>query len=198
MKLPNSTMCFFQHSIIHTILSKFSKFFGLAMQCFRLKRTPLSFNDFENSKVNHLVAKRNASVVWEKDLLHGSGKVKLASGALAEFPVSWSARIEESGGKTSPEELLAAAQASCFAMAMSAGLARNGTPPERLDVNAQCTFEKVGDGWKVTTMEINVEGKVPGISNEKFEEVAASTAKNCPISGAISGNVKITHIAKLA
>ena len=148
--------------------------------------------------MNYMAAKRSASAVWEKDLLHGSGKVKLASGALAEFPVSWSARTEESRGKTSPEELLAAAQASCFAMAMSAGLARNGTAPDRLDVNAQCTFEKIGDGWKVTTMEINVEGKVRGISSEKFEEIAASTAKNCPISGAISGNVKITHSAKLA
>lgn len=144
-----------------------------------------------------MVAKRSASVVWEKDLLHGSGRVKVASGALQEFPVSWSARTEESGGKTSPEELLAAAQASCFAMAMSAGLSRNGTPPERLNVSAECTFDKVGEGWKVMTMEIKVEGKVPNIDRSKFEEIAANTASGCPISGAIKGNVKISHTATL-
>lgn len=145
-----------------------------------------------------MAAKRRANVIWERDLVHGSGKVSLASGALPDFPVSWPSRAEESsGGKTSPEELLAAAQAACFSMALSAQLGRNGTPPERLNVTAECTFDKVGEGYKVTTMEISVRGKVPKIDNEKFEELAKNAAANCPISSALKGNVQITGSATL-
>ena len=145
-----------------------------------------------------MAAKRKANVVWEDDLLHGSGKVNLASGALPEFPVSWAARAEESsGGKTSPEELLAGAHASCFAMAFSGQLARNKTPPERLSVSATCTLDKVGEGYKVTTMEIAVKGKVPNIDKLKFEELAKIAVNNCPISNALKGNVQITETAIL-
>jgi osmotically inducible protein OsmC len=137
-------------------------------------------------------------VVWEKDLVHGSGRVKVASGALPEFPVSWSSRSEEDpNGKTSPEELLAAAQASCFAMALSAALARNKTPPERLDVSASCTFDKVGEGYKVTAMEISVRGRVSGIDETKFKELAKNAASTCPISSALKGNVQISETAML-
>lgn len=145
-----------------------------------------------------MAAKRRANVTWENDLLHGSGKVSIGSGALPDFPVSWPARSEaSSGGKTSPEELLAAAQASCFAMALSGSLGRNGTPPERLNVSAECTFDKVGDAYKVTTMEITVRGKVPNIDRAKFEELASTAARNCPISGALKGNVQISENASL-
>lgn len=144
------------------------------------------------------MAVRRADVIWEKDLVHGSGKVKVASGALPEFPISWPARSEDnSNGKTSPEELLAAAQASCFAMALSAALARNKTPPERLDVSAQCTFEKVGEGYKVTTMEIDARGRVPNLDMPKFEELAKNAASTCPISTALKGNVQISETAVL-
>jgi lipoyl-dependent peroxiredoxin len=130
--------------------------------------------------------------------VHGSGMVKVASGALPDFPISWPARSEDnSNGKTSPEELLAAAQASCFAMALSAALARNKTPPERLDVSAECTFDKVGEGYKVTKMEINVRGKVPNLDNAKFEELATNAANSCPISTALKGNVQISETAAL-
>lgn len=112
--------------------------------------------------------------------------------------VSWSARTEASGGKTSPEELLAAAHAACYSMALSAGLGRLQKPPERLDVRATATFDKVGDGWKVTTMELNVVGKVPGLSAAEFESAARSAAEGCPISGALKGNVAVSVQAKLA
>ncbi len=145
-----------------------------------------------------MAAKRAAEAVWEHDLLHGHGTVKGTSGALGELAVSWSARTEASGGKTSPEELLAAAHAACFSMALSAGLGRMQKPPERLNVTATATFDKVGDAWKVTTMELNVVGKVPGISLAEFENAAKAAGAGCPISGALKGNVAITVQARLA
>ncbi len=145
-----------------------------------------------------MAAKRTAEAVWEHDLAHGHGKVKGTSGALGEVAVSWAARTEAPGGKTSPEELLAAAHASCFSMALSAGLGRLGHPPERLDVRATATFDKVGDAWKVTTMELHVVGKVPGISAEEFTNAAKAAGQGCPISGALKGNVVISVDSKLA
>jgi osmotically inducible protein OsmC len=140
---------------------------------------------------------RTAEAVWEHDLLRGHGTVKGTSGALGEMPVTWSARTEASGGKTSPEELLAAAQAACFSMALSGGLGRMQKPPERLNVSATATFDKVGDAWKVTRMDISVVGKVPGISAAEFETAAQAAGKGCPISGALQGNVALTVRAKL-
>jgi osmotically inducible protein OsmC len=140
---------------------------------------------------------RSASVVWEKDLLKGAGTVTVGSGAFLQFPVTWASRTEDSGGRTSPEELLAAAHASCYAMALSATLARRGTPPERLDVTAVCSFERVGEGWKVTTSELSVKGRVPGLGMGTFEEVARAAEKACPISNAIRNNVDIKLSASL-
>ena len=140
---------------------------------------------------------RTAEVVWEKDLLTGHGSVRMMSGALPEFPVTWASRTETPGGKTSPEELLAAAHASCYAMAFSATLARKRTPPERFDVTAKCTFDNVGDGFKVTTMELTVHGTVPGLQSSAFQEVAKEAEKACPISNAIRNNVEIRLTANL-
>ncbi len=137
------------------------------------------------------MAKRTASVTWENDLIRGKGTVRFGTGALPETGVTWASRTEQPGGKTSPEELLAAAHASCYAMALSATLARNGTPPTRLDVTAVCTFDRVGDGWKVTTMELTVKGTVRGIDSSKFEEIARVAEGGCPISNAIRNNVEI-------
>ena len=142
-------------------------------------------------------AVRSAEVVWEKDLLTGHGSVKIMSGAIPEFPVTWASRTEAPGGKTSPEELLAAAHASCYAMALSATLARKRTPPERLNVTAKCTFDKVGDGFKVTTMELTVRGKVPTLQASAFQEAAQAAEKACPISNAIRNNVEIKLSATL-
>jgi lipoyl-dependent peroxiredoxin len=144
-----------------------------------------------------MAAKRTAEAIWEHDLLHGSGTVKGTSGALPSLSVSWSSRTEASAGKTSPEELLAAAHAACYSMALSAGLGRMQKPPERLDVTATATFDKVGEGWKVTTMELDVVGKVPGISAAEFESAAQAAGQGCPISGALKGNVAVTVRAKL-
>ncbi|MCI4330099.1 MAG: OsmC family peroxiredoxin [Thermoplasmata archaeon] len=144
-----------------------------------------------------MAAKRTAEAVWEHDLLKGHGRVKGLSGGLAETPVTWVARTEASGGKTSPEELLAAAHAACYSMAFAAALGRGGTPPERLHVSATVTFDKVGDGWKVTTSELAVKGKVPGMTAEKFSAAATAAEGGCPISNAIRGNVAITVTATL-
>ncbi len=144
------------------------------------------------------MVQRSAIVVWEKDLLKGAGTVTVGSGAFRQFPVTWASRTEDSGSKTSPEELLAAAHASCYAMALSATLARRGTPPERLDVTAVYSFERVGDGWKVTTSELSVKGRVPGFDETMFGEAARAAEKTCPISNAIRNNVEIKLSASLA
>jgi osmotically inducible protein OsmC len=144
-----------------------------------------------------MAAKRTAEAVWEHDLVHGQGTVKGTSGALPSLGVSWSARTEAPSGKTSPEELLAAAHAACYSMALSAGLGRMQKPPERLRVSATATFDKVGDAWKVTTMELHVVGKVPGITAADFVSAAQAAAQGCPISGALKGNVAISVDAKL-
>jgi lipoyl-dependent peroxiredoxin len=145
-----------------------------------------------------MAAKRSAQAVWDGDLAHGQGTVKGTSGALGVVPVSWASRTEAPGGKSSPEELLAAAEASCFCMALSAGLGRAQKPPKRLEVTAAATFDKVGDGWKVTTMELDVVGTVPGATPEEFEAAAKAASQGCPISAALKGNVTVSVRARLA
>jgi osmotically inducible protein OsmC len=145
-----------------------------------------------------MAAVRHADVTWSGDLTSGSGHVTAASsGAFTNLPVSWAARTEASEGKTSPEELVAAAHASCFAMAFSAGLARGGTPPERLTVAADVTFEKLDTGWKVVSSALTVRGIVPGISETAFVEAAEAARDGCPISVALKGNVALSVDAAL-
>jgi len=142
---------------------------------------------------------RRADAVWEGELTSGKGQVSSgSSGLFRDLPVSWSARTEAPGGKTSPEELLAAAHASCFAMALSAGLARAGTPPKKLEVSASVTFDKVGDGWKVTKSELTVRGWVPGSDAQKFKAAADAAGQGCPISQALKGNLDVSVNASLA
>jgi osmotically inducible protein OsmC len=146
-----------------------------------------------------MAAERTARAVWQGNLQQGSGEVSTeSSSVLANVPVSWAARTEAPDGKTSPEELLAAAHAACFSMALSGGLDRAGTPPERLEVMATATFDKVGEGWKVTTMELQVRGTVPEADRAGFEEAARAAGEGCPISGALKGNVDIRVTAELA
>jgi osmotically inducible protein OsmC len=111
--------------------------------------------------------------------------------------VTWADRTQESTGKTSPEELLAAAHAACFSMAFSARLAKNGTPPNRLDVSADVTFAQVDGGWKVASSALTVSGEVPGISAEDFTRIAEDARDNCPISVALKGNLELSVDAKL-
>ena len=146
-----------------------------------------------------MAARREARAVWNGDLMSGSGTVSGASsGKVMDLPVSWSARTEAPGGKTSPEELLAAAHASCFAMALSGGLARAGTAPTRLEVSAAVTFDKIGDNWTVVSSELEVRGQVPGAEADKFRQAAEGAKDNCPISRALKGNVKLSVKPTLA
>ncbi len=143
-----------------------------------------------------MAAVRTATVTWNGDLASGEGSVTAGSGVFTDIPVSWPSRIEPQG-PTSPEELLAAAHAACYAMAFSGGLARRGTPPEHLHVEAEVTFDKVGDGWGVTSSRLTVLGHVDGISHEDFEAAAQDAKDGCPISSALKGNLEITVDATL-
>jgi lipoyl-dependent peroxiredoxin len=145
-----------------------------------------------------MAAERRARAVWEGTLLEGQGRLSTESTqVLSDQPVTWAARTEDPGGRTSPEELLAAAHAACYAMALSGALASSGTPAERLEVTATCAFEKVGEGWGVTTMSLHVSGRVPGLDHAGFQEAARTGEEGCPISNAIRGNVEISLTAEL-
>ena len=131
------------------------------------------------------MADRSASVTWQGDLMSGSGEIdEVPSGAFGPLQVTWSARAEDSNGKTSPEELLAAAHATCFAMALSHGLAQSGHAPERLQTSATVTFVP---GAGVTRSALTVVGSVPGLDEEQFRAAAEDAKENCPVSKALAG-----------
>lgn len=144
-------------------------------------------------------APRRADAVWHGSLGQGSGEVSLiSSGAAGPLPVTWASRTERSNGKTSPEELVAAAHAACYCMALSHILGEAGTPPEKLETSVTVTFKEIEGGWKVGTSEITVKGTVPGVDEAAFKEAAAAAKDGCPISGALKGNVELTVEATLA
>lgn len=141
-------------------------------------------------------AERRAHVVWRGDLFKGSGTFDLASsGAAQDLPVTWASRTERHDGKTSPEELITAAHASCYAMALSNVLAQMGNEPEELNISAVCTFDV--DQVKVTKMVLDVRGRVPGLDAEGFQSAAEQGEQGCPISNALRGNVDIQLNASL-
>jgi lipoyl-dependent peroxiredoxin len=141
-------------------------------------------------------AERRADVVWRGDLFKGSGTFDLASsGAAQDLPVTWASRTERHDGKTSPEELITAAHASCYAMALSNVLAQMGNEPEELNISAVCTFDV--DQVKVTKMVLDVRGRVPGLDAEGFQSAAEQGEEGCPISNALRGNVDIQLNASL-
>ncbi len=142
------------------------------------------------------IAERSATSVWEGDLAHGSGLLTSGSGALGELPVTWASRTERSDGKTSPEELIAAAHASCFSMALSNGLTQAGTPPTKLTVSSNVTLDRVNDAPTVTSSVLTVTGQVAGLDQAGFAAAATDAGKNCPISRALAG-VEITVNATL-
>jgi osmotically inducible protein OsmC len=140
---------------------------------------------------------RRADVTWKGSLAEGAGTItKTTSGAIGEQPVSWAARSEDvtAGGKTSPEELIAAAHAACFSMALSGGLAKAGTPPDELDTSATVTFQP-GEG--ITKIALTVEGSVPGLDDAAFQEAAKTAKENCPVSKALAAVPEITLDARL-
>ena len=145
-----------------------------------------------------MAAMRTATVTWNVSLTEGSCTVSAGTSALfTDLPVSWASRTESAYGRTSPEELLAAAHASCFSMALSGALARAGTAPDHVHVSATVTFDKVGEGWGVTRSELDVVGVVPGIDAAAFEAAAQTAKDGCPISKALSGNVELSVTATL-
>lgn len=146
-----------------------------------------------------MAAIRRADVTWSGDLPTGKGNVSAnTSGVFKGLEVSWPRRSEaDAQGKTSPEELLAASHASCYAMALSGGLGRAGSPPQSLAVSATVTFDKVGDGFKVVSSALEVRGRVPNIDAAAFEKAAQDAKDGCPISAALKGNVDLSVKATL-
>jgi osmotically inducible protein OsmC len=139
---------------------------------------------------------RNASAVWDGKLRDGKGSFKGESGAL-EAAYSFGTRFGDVKG-SNPEELLAAAEAACFSMALSAGLEQAGTPPTRIETKAACTVTQVPGGFQITTMHLVVRAQVPGIDAATFQKAAEDTKKACPVSKALANNVDITLDAQLA
>jgi osmotically inducible protein OsmC len=137
---------------------------------------------------------RKATTQWQGSLLEGSGEVTLESSGVGTFAVTWASRAEEPEGRTSPEELIAAAHSSCFSMALSSALAKGGNPPERLETSADVTFQP-GEG--ITGIHITVRGTVPGLTADQFVEAAEGAKANCPVSKALTGTT-ITLDASLA
>lgn len=143
-------------------------------------------------------AQRQASIVWTGPLTTGSGELEFASSGIGTYPVTWASRVERPDGRTSPEELLAASHACCYAMAFNATLNRNDIEPQRLHVTATVSLDpKEGGGFEVTRSELVASGVVAGIHQARFEELAQLAEQGCPISNSIRGNVEITVSATL-
>lgn len=138
---------------------------------------------------------RNATAEWKGGLKGGKGSFEGESGAI-RGDYSFGSRFEEAGG-TNPEELLAAAEAACYSMALAAALERAGTPPTSVRTKAACTIERVGDGFKITTMKLQVRAAVPGADRDAFKDMAEATKDGCPVSSALLGNVRIELEAQL-
>ena len=138
---------------------------------------------------------RKASAKWEGGLRGGKGSFSGESGLGGAY--SFGSRFETAGG-TNPEELLAAADAACYSMALSSALEKNGTPPQSVETQAACTLEKVGEGFSITSMKLDVVAKVPGVDDATFQKLAEDTKEGCIVSRALKGNLKFELTARLA
>ena len=145
-----------------------------------------------------MAVERTANAVWEGDLMSGSGTVSTQSGVVDNATVKWSSRAEQADENTSPEELIAAAHATCVSMALANGLAEAGNPPQRLESEATATFEQTPDGFRLTTMRLTIRGQVDGVDEEQFRQAAEGAKENGPVSQALTGNVDISMNATLA
>ncbi|MFO7260211.1 MAG: OsmC family protein [bacterium] len=140
---------------------------------------------------------RSATAEWSGTLREGQGKMRMQSGAY-EGPYSFASRFEEGQG-TNPEELLAAAHAGCFSMALSAGLSRAGLQPERIETTAKVHLEKAGDGFAITRVELATQGRVPGIDEATFREYAEAAKQNCPVSKLFAGaEIQLTEVSLIS
>ncbi len=140
---------------------------------------------------------RTANAEWQGDLIGGSGKVSTQSGVVRDATIKWSSRADAADENTSPEELIAAAHASCVLMALANGLAQAGTPAQHIESQATATFDKVGDGFRMTTMRLQVRGEVEGLDEDGFRQAAENAKENCPVSQALSDDVEVTIDASL-
>lgn len=138
-----------------------------------------------------------ATIVWTGNLQEGSGELSLDSGVLSGVKMTFGARTGPSDGMTNPEELIAGAHATCYAMVLTNVLAQSDTPAEKLEVEAVATLERTESGLKIASMDLNVKGTVPGMSGEEFSEVATNAESKCPVSNALRGNVEIRVNAAL-
>ena len=145
-----------------------------------------------------MAVERTANAVWEGDLMGGSGTVSTQSGVVQNATVKWSSRADQADENTSPEELIAAAHATCVSMALANGLAQAGNPPHRLETEATATFEQVDAGFRMTTMRLSIRGQVEGLDEDGFRQAAEGAVENCPVSQALKGNVDVTLDAGLA
>lgn len=143
------------------------------------------------------IAERTASVIWDGSLARGSGTLESGSGALTGLPVTWAARTEAPGGKTSPEELIAGAHATCFTMALALVLGEAGTPPERLATDARCVLDEVDGAPRITRVVLSVRGGVGGLDEPAFRDAVDRASALCPVSNALRGNVDVTVEATL-
>ncbi|HEV8098995.1 MAG TPA: OsmC family protein [Gaiellaceae bacterium] len=144
-----------------------------------------------------MAIERRAHATWEGDLRSGSGTFDVGSGAISGQEVTFASRFEQSGGKTSPEELIAAAHATCVSMALANGLAQAGHPPTKLEADAVCTLDQTDAGFRITEMQLTVRGQVDGIGEDEFEAAAQQAKAGCPVSNALGG-VEISLNAALA
>ena len=145
-----------------------------------------------------MAVERTASADWEGDLMEGSGTVSTQSGVVSNATVKWSSRAEQADENTSPEELIAAALATCVSMALAHGLAQAGTPPQRIETEATATFDQVDEGFRMTTIQLGIRGQVDGLDEDAFREAAEGAKEGCPVSQALKGNVDVSLDASLA
>ena len=146
-----------------------------------------------------MAIERKARATWTGDLRSGQGEFDLESSHAVEHEqVTFASRFEQPGGKTSPEELIAAAHATCFSMALAGGLARSGHPPTKLETDAQVTLDNVDGGFGITSIHLTVRGEVDGLDEDGFEQAAQDAKQNCPVSKALAAVPEITLDASLA
>ena len=145
-----------------------------------------------------MAIERTAHATWEGDLRGGTGRFDTGSGAISGQEVTFGSRFEDSGGKTSPEELIAAAHATCLSMALAGGLAQQGHPPTRLETDAVCTLEQTDPGFRITSMRLSVRGEVDGLDEDAFRAAVEEAKEGCPVSNALADSIEITLDAKLA
>jgi len=145
-----------------------------------------------------MAIERDAKATWKGDLRSGSGEFELeSSGAIKGEQVTFASRFEQPGGKTSPEELIAAAHATCFSMALANGLAQDGHTPTQLETEAEVTLDNTGDGFAITSIQLTVRGQVDGLDESAFKQAAEQAKKNCPVSKALASVPEITLDAAL-